>query len=91
MTLSKRLILTLSVALLALIVVGSVGLWRLSQAQQRFEYVQANILPSIRELDDAKHDVGGFGRQVDRLGGLGDAGHGDGGVPVVGVAGCAFL
>jgi methyl-accepting chemotaxis protein len=62
MSLSKRLILTLSVALLALIVVGGIGLWRLNQAQQRFEYVQANILPSIRELDDAKHDVGGFGR-----------------------------
>jgi CHASE3 domain sensor protein len=46
MSLSKRLILTLSVALLALIVVGGIGLWRLNQAQQRFEYVQANILPA---------------------------------------------
>jgi methyl-accepting chemotaxis protein len=58
MTLSRRLILTLSVALVALILVGSVGLWRLTAAQQRFEYVQANIIPSIRELEDAKFDVG---------------------------------
>ena len=62
MTISKRLILTLSVALLALIFVGSIGLWRLNQAQQRFEYVQVNILPSIKELDDAKEDAGGFAR-----------------------------
>ena len=51
MTISRRLILTLSVALLALIFVGGLGLWRLNQAQQRFEYVQVNILPSIKELE----------------------------------------
>ncbi len=62
MTLSRRLILTLSVALVALILVGSVGLWRLTAAQQRFEYVQVNILPSIKELEDAKFDVGGYPR-----------------------------
>jgi methyl-accepting chemotaxis protein len=62
MTLSKRLLLTLSVALLALIVVGSLGLWRLNQAQQRFDYVQANILPSVQELGDTRSDIDGFAR-----------------------------
>jgi len=57
MTIKKRLIFTLAVALLALIFVGGTGLWRLSQAQQRFEFVQVNIIPSIKELDDAKNDV----------------------------------
>jgi CHASE3 domain sensor protein len=57
MTLSRRLLLTLSVALLALFFVGGIGLWRLNQAQQRFEYVQANILPSIKELNDIKYDI----------------------------------
>jgi hypothetical protein len=53
MTLSKRLILTPPVAHPALIVVGSVGLGRLNQAQQRFEYVQAHIVPSIKNLDES--------------------------------------
>ena len=57
MTISKRLVVTLAVALLAMLFVGSVGLWRLNQAQQRFEYVQANILPSIVELFGAENDV----------------------------------
>ena len=57
MTIRKRLIFTLGVALLALIAVGGTGLWRLNQAQQRFEYVQVNIIPSIKELNDAKDDV----------------------------------
>jgi methyl-accepting chemotaxis protein len=57
MTIAKRLILTLSIALLALILVGGVGLWRLKQAQERFEYVQVNILPSINELHAAKDDL----------------------------------
>jgi CHASE3 domain sensor protein len=62
MTLSRRLLLTVSVALLALIFVGSIGLWRLNQAQQRFEYVQANIIPSIKELEDAKSDIEDYAR-----------------------------
>jgi methyl-accepting chemotaxis protein len=62
MTLSKRLLLTLSIALVALLLVGSLGLWQLNQAQQRFEYVQGNILPSIHDLEDAKSDVQGYAR-----------------------------
>jgi methyl-accepting chemotaxis protein len=54
MTISKRLILTLSVALLALIFVGANGLWQLSAAQQRLDMVQARLIPSIEGLNDAK-------------------------------------
>jgi hypothetical protein len=60
MTLSRRLLLSLSVALTALIFVGGIGLWRLYEAQQRFEYVQNNIIPSIRELDEARIDGDGY-------------------------------
>jgi CHASE3 domain sensor protein len=62
MTLSRRLIFTLSVALLALLLVGGAGLWWLNKAQQRFEYVQVNIIPSIEELFDAKVDISNYGR-----------------------------
>jgi methyl-accepting chemotaxis protein len=57
MTIRKRLIVTLGVALFALIVVGGFGLGRLSQAQQRFELVQTNIIPSTKEINDARNDV----------------------------------
>jgi methyl-accepting chemotaxis protein len=62
MTLSRRLLITLAVAFLALIFVGSLGLWRLNQAQQRFEYVQQNIIPSIQELNEVKVDIEGYAR-----------------------------
>ena len=62
MTIRKRLIFTLGVALFALIVVGGFGLWRLSQAQQRFELVQTNIIPSTKELTDAKDNVSNLRR-----------------------------
>jgi len=54
MTISKRLILTLTIALLALILVGGFGLRQLSVAQQRFDAVQTNIIPSIKTLYTAK-------------------------------------
>jgi len=57
MTISKRLILTLAIALVALISLGSFGVWQLKQAQQRFENVQTDIMPSIKELTDAQSDV----------------------------------
>jgi methyl-accepting chemotaxis protein len=57
MTLSRNLLLTLSVALLALVFVGALGIWRLNQAQQRFEYVQINIIPRIAELIGARGDA----------------------------------
>ena len=62
MTISRRLISTLAIALIALIFVGSIGLWRLSQAQQRFEFVQTKIIPGVQELEDAKYDLGTYAR-----------------------------
>jgi methyl-accepting chemotaxis protein len=60
MKLSRCLLIPLNVALTALIFVGSSGLWRLYQAQQRFQYAQVNIVPSITELEDTKSDVNGY-------------------------------
>ncbi len=57
MNISRRLILTLTTAIFALIFVGAGGLWRLNQAQQRFEYVQVNIIPSIGELTSARANI----------------------------------
>ncbi|MEJ0002838.1 MAG: methyl-accepting chemotaxis protein [Pararobbsia sp.] len=62
MSISQRLILVLATALMALVVLGSVGLWYLHEAQDRFEYVQVNILPSLRELDNIKLEASGFSR-----------------------------
>ncbi|MYM66738.1 methyl-accepting chemotaxis protein [Pseudoduganella sp. FT55W] len=54
MTITKRLILTLSLALVALIFVGVSGLTQLSRAQQRLDMVQTNLIPSIAGLNMAK-------------------------------------
>jgi len=54
MTITKRLILTLSLALLALIFVGAAGLTQLSRAQKRLDMVQNNLVPSIAGLNMAK-------------------------------------
>jgi len=54
MTITKRLILTLSMALLALLFVGFGGLWQLQRAQQRLDTVQDKIIPSIHGLYAAK-------------------------------------
>jgi methyl-accepting chemotaxis protein len=57
MSISKRLILTLLVALGAMLLLGGFGIWQLSQAQQRFEYVSGNTFPSIQEMGKAQHAV----------------------------------
>ncbi|MFL9913409.1 hypothetical protein [Paraburkholderia sp. RL17-337-BIB-A] len=62
MTLSRRLLLTRSIVLAALMFIGSIGLWRFYEAQQRFEYVQSNIIPGVKELEDAKYNIGGYAR-----------------------------
>jgi methyl-accepting chemotaxis protein len=54
MTITKRLILTLSLALLALIFVGFTGLNQLSRAQARLDMVQTRLIPSIAGLNEAK-------------------------------------
>lgn len=54
MKLTQRLIVTLGAALLALIIVGGLGIWQLRQANARFDYVQVNTLPSVQVLFDAR-------------------------------------
>ncbi|KMN77990.1 methyl-accepting chemotaxis protein [Chromobacterium alkanivorans] len=51
MNISQRLMLTLMVAMLALIGVGSYGLWQLHSANERFNYLKNNTFPSIQALD----------------------------------------
>ena len=54
MKLTQRLIITLGAALFALILVGSLGIWQLRQAKERFDYVQVNTFPSLQVLFDAR-------------------------------------
>jgi methyl-accepting chemotaxis protein len=54
MTITRRLLLTLSITLLALLFVGGYGLWTLEQSEQRFQAMQEKILPSIKTLRDAR-------------------------------------
>jgi methyl-accepting chemotaxis protein len=57
MSVAQRLLLTLSFILLALIGIGSAGLWNLKQAQQRVGFIGGNALPSVAELAKAKDAV----------------------------------
>ncbi|MFL9867487.1 methyl-accepting chemotaxis protein [Paraburkholderia fungorum] len=52
MTISKRLLSTLSIALLSMIAVGIFGLWQINQAQNRFEYFQDNVTQAVKDLTD---------------------------------------
>jgi methyl-accepting chemotaxis protein len=54
MNISQRLALTLGIALLALLGIGSFGLYEQSQADERFNYLKANTFPSISTLDEAQ-------------------------------------
>ncbi|KJV28400.1 hypothetical protein VI06_12655 [Aquitalea magnusonii] len=49
-----KITLLLSIALLALLVVSAVGLWQLSAAQSRFEYISSNTFPSLKALQSAQ-------------------------------------
>jgi methyl-accepting chemotaxis protein len=53
MTISRRLALTLLIAMAALIGVGGFGLWQLNAAQTRFDYVQGDAVPSLAALKRA--------------------------------------
>ncbi|WP_454719704.1 MULTISPECIES: methyl-accepting chemotaxis protein [Cupriavidus] len=57
MNISQRLLLSLSLALAALLVVGLGGIWQLRQSEQRFEYFNDNTLGSVRTLGDLKDSV----------------------------------
>jgi methyl-accepting chemotaxis protein len=54
MNISRQLILTLGIALLALTGLGAGGVWQLQRAQERFDTVQSRIIPSIQGLNAAK-------------------------------------
>jgi len=60
MKITKRLALTLSVSLGALLLIGGYGIWQLNQAQARFDYVAQNTFPSLQALakaDQALSDI----------------------------------
>lgn len=42
---------------LALALVGSLGVWKINEAEKRFDYFTDNILPSIHILNDSKNDI----------------------------------
>jgi len=54
MNITKQLILTLSIALLALLLLGAGGAIQLKRSQERFDTVQNRIIPSIQGLNAAK-------------------------------------
>jgi len=54
MNITKQLILTLTIALLALLLLGAGGAMQLKRAQERFDTVQNRIIPSIQGLNAAK-------------------------------------
>jgi methyl-accepting chemotaxis protein len=67
MTITKRLILTLSVALIALLFVGAYGLIQLNRSQVRFGVIQDKIIPSVRGLNNAKGWLAETRLAADRL------------------------
>jgi methyl-accepting chemotaxis protein len=54
MTITKRLMLTLSIALISLLFVGAYGISQLRMSQVRVDAIQNRIIPSIHGLDAAK-------------------------------------
>jgi len=64
MTISKRIMLVLTIALMALTLLGSGSVWQLSQAQFRFNYVQSSTFPSIKTLIDVRDAFGQLRVQV---------------------------
>jgi methyl-accepting chemotaxis protein len=51
MTIIRRLMLTLAIALLALLLLGGFGVYQQKQASNRFENTISNLAPSIRDLN----------------------------------------
>jgi methyl-accepting chemotaxis protein len=57
MTISKKLFLTLSVSLLALLAVGGYGIWEQGRAQSSHETMMGNIFPSLDDIISAEHGL----------------------------------
>ncbi|MEI7431671.1 MAG: methyl-accepting chemotaxis protein [Betaproteobacteria bacterium] len=51
-TIAQRITLMLTVALISLIGIGGFALWELRSAQDRFEFVQQNVVPSVQALNE---------------------------------------
>ncbi|MEN7529936.1 MULTISPECIES: methyl-accepting chemotaxis protein [unclassified Cupriavidus] len=52
MNISKRLLLTFSLSLFALLFVGLGGIWQMKKSEERFEYFNDNTLTSVRDLNN---------------------------------------
>ena len=57
MTISKRLLLTLCVAMSALLLVGGYGIWQQGKAQTEHETMMGNIFPSLNDISNAQHGL----------------------------------
>jgi methyl-accepting chemotaxis protein len=57
MTISKKLLLTLCIALFALLFVGGYGIWQQSKSQSEHEYMIGNIFPSLDDINSAQHGL----------------------------------
>jgi methyl-accepting chemotaxis protein len=57
MSIRKKIMVLLGLALLALVTVGGIGLWQLHGAQERFQFVEDNIFPSIKLLQAAERNA----------------------------------
>ena len=66
MTIARRLILVLTLVLVALLSVAGAGFWHLYAAQQRLEHVQHSVIPGMRELAGARDNIGDIRRLVFR-------------------------
>jgi len=67
MTISRRIMLMLTIAILALLGVGAGGMWQLNQSQFRFTYVENNTFPSIKTLQGVRDAFGQMRRQIGLL------------------------
>jgi signal transduction histidine kinase len=59
MTVTRAVIVTLSISLLGLLFVGADGLWGLLQSQKRSQYVENNTYPAIQALTDVRSSLNG--------------------------------
>jgi len=57
MTITKKLLLTLSIALASMLLVGGYAIHALHDAQQRFEYVRANTFPDLKVMQETLRAV----------------------------------
>ncbi|WP_158253738.1 methyl-accepting chemotaxis protein [Chromobacterium alticapitis] len=73
MTITKRLMITIALALIAMIAVGAQGLWQQKQANERFDYLKVNTFPSIHDLDEGKEALADMRLALARSAALSDA------------------